>query len=672
MLLPHFFLLLQHHIKPEQTMENNLLPIGTVLHGAYRIDKHLASGGFGNTYAVTNLNFNEQMAIKEFFMSGVNERDGDQVSVSVSNAQQKPQYEEQLEKFKKEARRLRSLNSNHIVHVHDLFDENGTCYYVMDYIDGESLSARLNYTGEPIAESEVKAILTQLLDALEEVHNNHLWHLDLKPANIMQDRQGAVRLIDFGASKQLSSEGGATASSALCFTPGYAPPEQVEQNMEKFGPWTDFYALGATLFNLLTAQRPPQSSDINEQPEQAFAPLNAVSSGMRDLVVWLMQTNRNRRPQNVEAIRRFLTEGNKGVETTASIRSKETATRIAPPDNAQTVIAASAQRSHWMAYAAVAAAIVVVGVILWLLLGSKGSSKKMDDEDMTLEQVVEYYQNFDDLDTELDTLAYALGMSQSEGLVSYLGTSMNVDTTKLFEFSVGLLQGTGITDKRLNDEEDGAALTEEEDKAVESGIDIGRQIKNAMMPQIKEHIFGNESNESLPIEIFVAGFIQGYWHLGSVMDLSEAKETAERLINKYQQEKTASEYRDNKEAGEKFLEENKKKAGVYTTESGLQYKILRQGTGRIPTAEQTVKVDYEGRLIDGTVFDSSIERGEPAVFGLQQVIAGWTEALSMMPVGSEWEIYIPQELGYGSRETGQIKPFSTLIFKVKLLDIVDQ
>jgi len=652
-------------------MENNLLPIGTILHGVYRIDKHLASGGFGNTYAVTNLNFNEKMAVKEFFMSGVNERDGNQVSVSVSNAQQKPQYEEQLEKFKKEARRLRSLNSNHIVHVHDLFDENGTCYYVMDYIDGESLSARLNRTGEPIAESEVKAILTQLLGALEEVHNNHLWHLDLKPANIMQDRQGVVRLIDFGASKQLSAEGGATASSALCFTPGYAPPEQVEQNMEKFGPWTDFYALGATLFNLLTAQRPPQSSDINEQPEQAFAPLNAVGSGMRDLVVWLMQTNRMHRPQNVEAIRRYLAEGNKGVENRVPFRPAETATRITSTDNAKTVMAVGAQRSRWMGYTAVVAAIVMVGVILWLLLGSKDNSKKKDEEDMTLEQVVEYYQNFDDLDTDLDTLAYTLGMSQSDGLIAYLGTSMNMDTTKLYEFSAGLLQGSGITDKRLNDdEEDDAALTEEEEKAVESGIDIGRQIKNTMMPQIKEHIFGEESNESLPVEIFVAGFIQGYWHLGSVMDLSEAKETAERLMNKYQQEKAANEYHENKEAGEKFLEENKMKPDVYVTESGLQYKILRQGTGRIPTAEQTVKVDYEGRLIDGTVFDSSIERGEPVELGLQQVIAGWTEALSMMPVGSEWEIYIPQELGYGSRETGQIKPFSALIFKVKLLDII--
>ena len=651
-------------------MENNMLPIGAILHEAYRIDKHLASGGFGNTYAVTHLGFNEKMAVKEFYMSGVNEREADQISVSVSNAQQQAQYKEQLKKFKKEARRLRSLNSDHIVHVHDLFDENGTSYYVMDYIDGESLSARLNRTGVPIAESEVKAILTQLLDALEEVHNNHLWHLDLKPANIMQDRQGIVHLIDFGASKQLSAEGGATASSTLCFTPGYAPPEQVEQNMEKFGPWTDFYALGATLFNLLTAQKPPQSSDINEQPEQAFAPLNVVGSGMRNLVVWLMQTNRTRRPQDVKAIRCYLAENNMSVEATRPSPSTKTATKTATSTSSNTVVAASTQRPRWIVYAAVAATVAVVGVVLWLLLGSKDSSKEIAIEDMTLEQIVEYYQNFDDLDTDLDTLAYAIGMSQSDGLIHYLGESLNMDTTMLFEFSAGLLQGVGITDKRLNDEED-VALAEDEDKAVESGIDIGRQIKNQMMPQLKEHIFGEESNENLSMEIFMAGFIQGYSHLGSVMNLSEAKEAAERLMGKYQQEKAANEYRDNKEAGEKFLEENKRKPDVYVTESGLQYKILKQGTGRIPTTEQTVKVDYEGRLIDGTVFDSSIERGEPIEFPLNGVIKGWTEALCMMPVGSEWEIYIPSELAYGDRNLNEIKPFSTLIFKVKLLDIVE-
>ena len=646
-----------------------MLPIGAVLHGAYRIDKHLASGGFGNTYAVTHLGFNEKMAVKEFYMNGVNEREADHISVSVSNAQQQAQYDEQLEKFKKEARRLRSLNSDNIVHVHDLFDENGTSYYVMDYIDGESLSARLNRTGKPIAESEVEKILTQLLNALQEVHNNHLWHLDLKPANIMQDRKGVVHLIDFGASKQLSAEGGATASSALCFTPGYAPPEQVEQNMEKFGPWTDFYALGATLFNLLTAQKPPQSSDINEQPEQAFAPLNAVGSGMRNLVVWLMQTNRDRRPQNVEEISSYLDKENKSGEATRISQPTETVTKPVPPTTPDVPVIT--QRRRWIVYAAVAATVAVVGVVLWLLLGSKGSSKEIAQKETTLEEMVEYYQDYDDLDTDLDTLAYAIGMCQSEGLTQYLDGTLNMDTTKLLEFSAGVLLGVGLTDKRLGDEEDAAALAVEEDKAVESGIDIGRQIKNQMMPQMNEQVFGNESSENLPMDIFVAGFIQGYCHLDNVMNLPEAKEAANRLMNRYQEEKAANEYRDNKEAGERFLFENASNYGVTTCASGLQYKVLHEGNGRKPKEDDVVRVHYEGRLIDGTVFDSSYERGEPVEFGLQQVIKGWTEALTKMPVGSEWEIYIPQELAYGSREMDRIKPFSTLIFKVKLLDIVE-
>ena len=646
-----------------------MLPIGAVLHGAYRIDKHLASGGFGNTYAVTHLGFNEKMAVKEFYMNGVNEREADHISVSVSNAQQQAQYDEQLEKFKKEARRLRSLNSDNIVHVHDLFDENGTSYYVMDYIDGESLSARLNRTGKPIAESEVEKILTQLLNALQEVHNNHLWHLDLKPANIMQDRKGVVHLIDFGASKQLSAEGGATASSALCFTPGYAPPEQVEQNMEKFGPWTDFYALGATLFNLLTAQKPPQSSDINEQPEQAFAPLNTVGSGMRNLVVWLMQTNRTRRPQNGEDISSYLDKENKSGEATRISQPTETVTKPVPPTTPDVPVIT--QRRRWIVYAAVAAAVAVVGVALWLLLGSKDSSKEIAQKEVTLEEMVEYYQDYDDLDTDLDTLAYAIGMCQSEGLTQYLDGTLNMDTTKLLEFSAGVLLGVGLTDKRLGDEEDAAALAVEEDKAVESGIDIGRQIKNQMMPQMNEQVFGNESSENLPMDIFVAGFIQGYCHLDNVMNLPEAKEAANRLMNKYQEEKAANEYRDNKEAGERFLFENASNYGVTTCASGLQYKVLHEGNGRKPKEDDVVRVHYEGRLIDGTVFDSSYERGEPIEFGLQQVIKGWTEALTKMPVGSEWEIYIPQELAYGSREMDQIKPFSTLIFKVKLLDIVE-
>jgi FKBP-type peptidyl-prolyl cis-trans isomerase FklB len=127
---------------------------------------------------------------------------------------------------------------------------------------------------------------------------------------------------------------------------------------------------------------------------------------------------------------------------------------------------------------------------------------------------------------------------------------------------------------------------------------------------------------------------------------------------------------ENKAAGEKFLAENAKKEGVVTTESGLQYKIIKAGKGEIPTKESTVKVHYKGTLIDGTEFDSSYSRKEPAKFGVTNVIKGWTEALQLMPVGSKWELYIPQELAYGERQSGShIKPFSALVFEVELLEI---
>lgn len=287
----------------------SVLPVGTTLQmGKYRIVRFIASGGFGNTYEVLNVEFDERMAMKEFFMRGVNEREDDSVSVSVSNAENKQQFEVQKEKLKKEARRLRRLHNSNIVKVHDLFEENGTVYYVMDYIDGESLSKRIKRTDTPLSEDEVRAILPQLLKALDEVHRNGIWHLDIKPANIMVDTNGKALLIDFGASKQLrSSEGySVSTSTAMCYTPGYAPMEQIEQDFDKFGPWTDFYALGATLYCLLTTNKPPSTSEIAEGNAFAFPP--SVSPRMRQLVEWLMQPARRKRPQTVDEIRGFIKE----------------------------------------------------------------------------------------------------------------------------------------------------------------------------------------------------------------------------------------------------------------------------------------------------------------------------------------------------------------------------
>lgn len=287
----------------------NMLQVGTILHGTYKIESYLASGGFGNTYLTKNIEFDETYAIKEFFVKGVCQRDGNSTTISVSNAENTNSFEQQREKFKKEARRLRSLSNPHIVKVYDLFEENGTAYYVMDYVDGENLSARLKRTNAPLAESDVRNYLNQILDGLEAIHNEGMFHLDIKPANIMVDSHNVVKLIDFGASKQQSTVGGATMSTGISYTNGYAPSEQMAQSYDKFGPWTDFYALGATVYKLLTNQDPPSVSDLSEdetEDKHLALPMPNVSEEMKKLVVWMMQVNRLKRPKNVGEIRRIL------------------------------------------------------------------------------------------------------------------------------------------------------------------------------------------------------------------------------------------------------------------------------------------------------------------------------------------------------------------------------
>ena len=283
-----------------------MLAAGTLLdNGNYRVERPLGSGGFGNTYLVSDLRMGMPCVVKEFFLRGVNVRCDKNVTVSVPSNKQT--FEEQLQKFKKEAKRLFMLNNPHVVRVHSLFDENGTSYYVMDYIDGQSLSAIIKQQGFPMNESQVRDILSQLLDALQMVHGQQepLFHLDIKPGNIMLDRFGRAVLIDFGASKQMSADGGMTSTTtAMSYTPGYAPMEQIEQDINNVGPWTDFYALGATLYHLLTMNRPPSITSLN-RPDAFVYPLG-VSEEMKVLIRKLMALHPQNRPKNVDEIRNAL------------------------------------------------------------------------------------------------------------------------------------------------------------------------------------------------------------------------------------------------------------------------------------------------------------------------------------------------------------------------------
>lgn len=260
-----------------------------------------------------------------------------------------------------------------------------------------------------------------------------------------------------------------------------------------------------------------------------------------------------------------------------------------------------------------------------------------------------------ELKSETDSLAYSYGMTTSRGLKEYL-VRLEVDTTKNMDaFIKGFLKAT----KDMSDEE----------KAEMVGAQIGQQVMDQMMPHFESLVQDGDTTKVFNKNDYLAGFVAGVMDDSKVMTAEEAATYAETVQNRMVSEKAAAKYGDYRKANEAFLAENAKKAGVTTTASGLQYEVLKAGTGIKPTAASVVKVHYHGTLIDGTVFDSSVERKEPATFGVSEVIKGWTEALQLMPVGSKWRLYIPQELAYGPAEQGTIKPFSTLIFDVELISI---
>jgi FKBP-type peptidyl-prolyl cis-trans isomerase FklB len=258
------------------------------------------------------------------------------------------------------------------------------------------------------------------------------------------------------------------------------------------------------------------------------------------------------------------------------------------------------------------------------------------------------------LKDQVDSLTYSIGMANSQGLKEYLVGRMDVDTTYMDEFIKGLKEATSKTSKK--------------DLAYLAGLQIGQQV-NQMTEGLNRELFQGDSTKTINKDNFLAGFISGTLQKGGLMTVEEAQAYIQPALEAIKEKAVEEKFADNKKAGEEFLAKNKSKQGVKTTASGLQYEILTEGTGEIPADTSRVKVNYKGTLIDGTEFDSSYGRNEPATFRANQVIKGWTEALTMMPVGSKWKLYIPQELGYGSREAGKIQPFSALIFEVELVSI---
>ena len=279
---------------------------GTILKGKYRIVSHLSSGGFGKTYLAVYGSHDTKVAIKEFFMNTANLRESDGVSVSVDRTKENANaFKSQLSKFKKEYERLRQISNVHVVTVCDCFEENGTAYYVMEYVDGDDLKGRLQQRRIPYSEKTVRNYLRQIQDGLSAIHSVGLLHLDIKPANIMVTARGYVKLIDLGESKDYMRGVGATVLTGLARTDRYAPPEQIDGSYDKLGPWTDFYALGATIYYLLTCNEIPTWTELNEDKsndKRNSLPMPGISEETKSLVVWLMNTDREKRPRSVSEI----------------------------------------------------------------------------------------------------------------------------------------------------------------------------------------------------------------------------------------------------------------------------------------------------------------------------------------------------------------------------------
>lgn len=293
--------------------------------------------------------------------------------------------------------------------------------------------------------------------------------------------------------------------------------------------------------------------------------------------------------------------------------------------------------------------IILMALVALLCMGATAATKKQRKGKKAAKEVAER------VDTvSVDTFSYLLGMANSNGLKAYLSQRMGIDTAYVEDFLKGFQQ------KELTE-------ADKREKARLAGMEIREQVETQVWSNANRQI--DDSVDVLNHEQFIKGFQNGIFPVDTTFSMDSAQSLVQKQMAYYHKVKMEKKYGANRVAGEQFLKLNAKQDSVQTTASGLQYKVITMGTGEKPQKTDRVKVDYEGRLIDGTVFDSSYKRGKPATFPVGQVIAGWTEALCMMPVGSKWEVYVPQELGYGDREQQKIPPFSCLVFTIELHEI---
>ena len=363
------------------------LPVGsTLMQGKYRIVAVLGQGGFGITYKGEHTMLGTTVAIKEFFMKGACERDENSthVTTSQSNSELASRFRT---KFLKEAKTLAVLKHPNIIRVFDVFEDNGTAYYVMDYIEGNNLSDIVEGKGrlsEPLALKYIR----QVANALNYLHQKKLLHLDVKPANILLDKNtGNAILIDFGVSKQYDQDGQQTSTTPPAISKGYSPVEQYAQgsNVKTFSPATDIYSLAATLYKLVTGNTPPESNLLLNEDEQLPPYPSNVSEVTRNAIAECLQT-RKKRPQSISEFLQLL--------------DSEPISNIDTPEEEDTILKSQYKKSQEVLTTPIKTkkdnlntvfiigAVIAFVVIIGLLFNKCGGSSSNDSSDEDLDSVV--------------------------------------------------------------------------------------------------------------------------------------------------------------------------------------------------------------------------------------------------------------------------------------------
>ena len=256
------------------------------------------------------------------------------------------------------------------------------------------------------------------------------------------------------------------------------------------------------------------------------------------------------------------------------------------------------------------------------------------------------------LKTDVDTLSYAIGMAQTNGLKDYLAMRMGVDTTYVEEFLKGFREGVKAGDDKKK-------------AAFYAGIQIGQQVSQGMVKNINQMIFGEDSTQTINANNVYAGFMAAVAGVENVMSVDSAQAFVQTRMDAIRESARAKAYAANKQECEEYMASIAKLDDVKELGNGVYYQVITEGNGAVAADTSRVKVHYEGKLIDGTVFDGNMD-GEPTVFRANQVIPGFKAALTTMPVGSKWIVYIPQDQAYGAQDMGNIKPFSALTFTIQL------